>query len=248
MADNEIKTETRTGIFTGKKRGGARWEFFFNEGGDEDRKYSAFEPLHNLSELKEGEEYRYKVEHVPTGKLGSNGQPSNYHNIGRKMRDGPYDIELFGPIESEAIAPKKASQEPRSGPVSPSQATSQGKKDEGRSLHDRAKDARELYYAHKDEREAERERVYHLSLPYINAIQISQGVLSFLGEQSLNPKSEVSKKLMEDGFDKTFEILLRQAEGVVGKRLPKEAQYGYKEPQPATKEPAKAEKKEAEDK
>jgi hypothetical protein len=250
MAENETRIEVREGVFTGKKKGGARWEYFFNEGSEEDRKYSAFEPLHNLAELKEGQEYRYTVEHKPTGKLGSNGQPSNYHNIARKARDGPYLIEALGSIESEAISPPKEPQKPSNGAVSPQKAASppqtgesQGSKP--KSLHDAVKDAREDYYRNKDAREAERERVYHLSLPYINAIQLSQGVLDFMGQQALNPKSEVSKSLDKEGFDKTFELLLRQAEGVVGARLPKEAKHGYKEEKPAP--PAKEEKKEEED-
>jgi hypothetical protein len=252
MAENETKTENRTGIFTGSKlgKGGSRWEFFFNEGGEEDRKYSAFEPLHNLAELVQGKEYSYAVEHKPTGKFAPNGQPSNYHNLVRKMRDGPYLINELGPIESEPISPPKGATQPQAGATSPQKAASQPKSGESqgrpaRSLHDAVKDAREDYYRNKDAREAERERVYHLSLPYINAIQISQGVLAFMGEQSLNPKSDVSKALDKEGFDKTFELLLRQAEGVVGARLPKEAKYGYKEEEPAP--PKEDEKKEEDD-
>jgi hypothetical protein len=253
MAGNEIKSEVRTGVFTGKKKSSKtanKWDFFFNEGGEEDRKYSSFEPLHNLTELVEGNEYRYTVEHKPTGKTGDNGQPTFYHNIGRKARDGPYVIEALGPIESEPIAPPKGATQPQTGASSPQKAASppQTGESQGRqakSLHDAVKDAREDYYRNKDAREAERERVYHLSLPYINAIQISEGVLAFMGEQSLNPKSEVSKSLDKEGFDKTFELLLRQAEGVVGTRLPKEAKHGYKEEKPAP--PAKEEKKEEED-
>jgi len=86
------EVETVTGTYAGKKMEGKRWVFFFDEGGENERKYSAFEPLLNLENLKEGTEYDYAVEHVPT-----KDDPNKFHhNLGRVARDGEFKIRPTG--------------------------------------------------------------------------------------------------------------------------------------------------------
>ena len=112
-----METEKRKGTYTGKKKGkGTRWEIYFNEGGEEDRKYSAFEPLLNLEQIKEGREYSYEVVHVPT-----KDDPSKFHhNLGRVGKDMDFAIEWTGeegkPSQKQPSTPKPQPEAPKQEP------------------------------------------------------------------------------------------------------------------------------------
>ena len=101
---NEI--ETRTGTYTGIKQDKKRWLLYFNEGGEEEQKYSAFDPLLNLNDLKIGQQYRYKVEHVPMPKE----QGKFYHNLARTGRDAAFAIEGIEQPAKQPPTPKPPEQ------------------------------------------------------------------------------------------------------------------------------------------
>ena len=93
-------------------------------------------------------------------------------------------------------------------------------------------------YRNKDIREAEKDRQYRLSLPYINAVALAPGVLNLIANLSLNPKFK--ENLDREGFYTIFDTMLRQVESVVEKRLPAEVAYNRK-PEQKKDEPIEAE-------
>jgi hypothetical protein len=200
--------ETREGVYQGMTKEAKRYVLTFDEGEANPRKYSAFEPMMQLTELVMGENYSYEVEHVPTkdGKF--------YHNLARTGRDAPFKIHSLGkPQKQGTLEPKPT--EATNTKVS-SYTPQPGRKDT---------DSREAYWAEREKRELEEKRIYELRLPYINAVNLSTGVLYFMANEAMNSKSQVRKELDEHGFENTFDTILRQAEAVVQKRLPAEAAY-----------------------
>ena len=203
-------SEQKTAIYTGRKKGnGKRWELYFNEGGYQDKRYSAFEPLLNLSDLKEGREYTFTVLNVPT-----KDDPSKFHhNIGREGKDMDFVIEWTGetaqPKQTQAQPPTK--DEPR--PYTP-QA---GRKET---------DSREEYWAKREARDIEKERIYELRLPYINAVNMMPGACAIVA--GMMTHAEGYNEVKKTGLDKTIELILRQMEATVQQRLPPEAAYKTK--------------------
>lgn len=208
------RIENREGNYVGMMKEAKRYVFSFDEGDENPKRYSAFEPLQQLSELVIGERYAYEVEHVPTKEEGK-----FYHNLTRTARNEAFKIHSIGP------APKQATMAPgQSGPRKATQTE--------------IKDAREEMYRNKDIREAEKDRQYRLSLPYINAVALAPGVLNLIANLSLNPKFK--ENLDREGFDTIFDTMLRQVESVVEKRLPAEVAYNRK-PEQKKDEPIEAE-------
>ena len=108
---NEI--ETRSGTYTGIKQDKKRWLLYFNEGGEEEQKYSAFDPLLNLNDLKIGQNYKYKVEHVPMPKE----QGKFYHNLARTGRDAAFAIEVaYKPAQKQPTAQNTSAPEKKAAP------------------------------------------------------------------------------------------------------------------------------------
>jgi hypothetical protein len=212
--------ETREGVYQGMTKEAKRYVLTFDEGEANPRKYSAFEPMMQLTELVMGENYSYEVEHVPTkdGKF--------YHNLARTGRDAPFKIHSLGkPQKQGTLEPKPT--EATNTKVS-SYTPQPGRKDT---------DSREAYWAEREKRELEEKRIYELRLPYINAVNLMPGVCHIIG--SMMQHSEGYEQVKKDGIDKTAELLLRQMESIVEQRLPKEAAYGAKNA-PKKEEPIEA--------
>jgi hypothetical protein len=214
-----MEPEMRKGIYTGRKKGkGTRWEIYMNEGGEEDRRYSAFEPLLNLDQLKENREYTYQVVHVPT-----KDDPNKFHhNFGRVGKDLDFVIEWTGEEKKPAPIQAKVTDAPK--PYTPQPGRTQT-------------DDREKYWAEREKRDKEKERIYELRLPYINAVNLMPGVCAIIAGMMNHAQGyEEVKKI---GIDKTAELLLRQMEAIVQQRLPAEA--AYQQPKTEKKEPIEAE-------
>ena len=207
-----MESEKRTETYTGRKKGnGNRWEFYFNDGGENDKRYSAFEPLLNLSDLKEGREYTFDVVHVPT-----KDDPSKFHhNLGRVGKDMDFAIEWTGeegkPAQKQTTMATSAKEA-----INPSYTPRTATQRE-------VKDAREDAYRNKDIRDAEKDRRYTLSLKYINAVAMMPAVGQIIG--GMIQHQEGYDAVKKDGLDVTAETILRELEKIAEKRLPEEVAY-----------------------
>ena len=210
-----MESENRKGIYTGRKKSQkfeGKWDYFFNEGEEADRKYSAFEPLLTLEEMKEGREYTFKVDHKPTGKTGDNGQPTYYHNLGRISRDGDFIMEWTGETQDTS----KQSQ-------LPTQAKTEAKQQYTPQPGRKETDSREEYWAKKEARDIEKEAKYTLSLKYINAVAMMPAVGSIIGSMMTN--KEGYDYVLKNGFEAFSDHVLSCLEKTAEKRLPDEVAY-----------------------
>ena len=66
LSEKMERFETREGVYQGMTKEAKRYVLTFDEGEANPRKYSAFEPMMQLTELFMGENYSYEVEHVTT--------------------------------------------------------------------------------------------------------------------------------------------------------------------------------------
>lgn len=205
--ETEVKTQKLKAI----QVEAARTVLIFERGDYED-KVSIFEP--DIPKLEIGKSYTYTVRHVPTKEEGK-----FYHNVERATpgaRRGAYKI-------SPAVQPNTYSSPTKATPSQAATPTTQ--------------DARQDYWANKEKRDIERERIYELRLPYINAVNLMGGVGEIMG--GMMQYKEGYDLIKKEGIDKMADTILRQLEGVVEKRLPVEA--AYKPPKVGEK---KSEKKE----
>ena len=216
-----MESEKRRGIYTGKKKGkGTRWEIYMNEGGENDRLYSAFEPLLNLAELKETREYEYVVIHVPT----KDDPLKFHHNLGRVGKDIDFDINWTGEtgkkptVQSKIDAPNTPEQSPRP------------------ATQREVKDAREDMYRNKDVRDAEKDRRYTLSLKYINAVALMPAVGYIIG--GMMTTKDGHDEVTKAGLRETARLILSELEAVAELRLPEEVAYANRKTE--KKEPIEA--------
>ena len=191
-----METETRKGIYTGKKKGkGNRWEIYFSEQPDQDdRKYSAFDPLLNLESIKEGNEYEYQVVHVPT-----KDDPNKFHhNLARKGKDMEFVIDWTG--EERKPEPKA------SGQAQAAQRTSQ--------IYTPKETERDRYWRVKEERDAAREPV----ITRLSCLSSASNIMAAL----LQYKDGYEQVKKDGGAAVCTELIARQFEQFAVNKMPSE--------------------------
>ncbi|VVB58104.1 Uncharacterised protein [Candidatus Anstonella stagnisolia] len=110
----DYEYETVKATFNGIAKEQKRYILSWTTEKGEDKKYSAFEPLFQLADLKMGKTYEFEVVHIPT----KDDPQKSHHNMNRVAKDKEFKIKPLEGVEafvlSEPVKQGQAKEIPQS--------------------------------------------------------------------------------------------------------------------------------------